>query len=73
MHQKYIVRDHLAVWTGSTNWTDDSWTRETNVLVTLESAEVERAFEDLWATGVVQDSGRGSNASVSVGQSIVRP
>src|SRR5207248_10278699 len=37
MHQKYVVRDAAAVWTGSTNWTADSWTREENVVVTVES------------------------------------
>ena len=31
MHHKYVVRDGEAVWTGSTNWTADSWTREENV------------------------------------------
>ena len=35
MHHKYVVRDLAAVWTGSTNWTLDSWTREENVLVTV--------------------------------------
>ena len=33
MHHKYVVRDRDAVWSGSTNWTDDSWTREENVIV----------------------------------------
>jgi phosphatidylserine/phosphatidylglycerophosphate/cardiolipin synthase-like enzyme len=28
MHHKYVVRDGGAVLTGSTNWTDDSWSRE---------------------------------------------
>ena len=28
MHHKFVVRDGAAVWTGSTNWTLDSWTRE---------------------------------------------
>src|SRR3954468_23885727 len=37
MHHKYVVRDGAAVWTGSTNWTLDSWEREENVLVAVES------------------------------------
>jgi hypothetical protein len=37
------VRDLTAVWTGSTNWTLDSWTREENVLVTVESDALARA------------------------------
>jgi phosphatidylserine/phosphatidylglycerophosphate/cardiolipin synthase-like enzyme len=62
MHQKYVVRDGISVWSGSTNWTDDSWTREENVVVTLDSAQIAGAFladfEDLWSSGQVQDSGR---------------
>ena len=27
MHHKYVVRDRASVWTGSTNWTEDSWRR----------------------------------------------
>src|SRR3954453_2927668 len=30
MHHKYVVRDGAAVWTGSTNWTLDSWRRGGN-------------------------------------------
>src|SRR5437764_3264294 len=37
MHHKFVVRDGGAVWTGSTNWTLDSWTREENVLITVGS------------------------------------
>ena len=33
MHHKYVVRDREAVWTGSANWTTDSWTRQENVVV----------------------------------------
>ena len=46
MHHKYVVRDGDAVWTGSTNWTDDSWTREENVIVTVESPELAARFQD---------------------------
>jgi phosphatidylserine/phosphatidylglycerophosphate/cardiolipin synthase-like enzyme len=61
MHHKYAVRDGAAVWTGSTNWTVDSWEREENVLVAVESellaAAYARNFAQLWERGVVGDSG----------------
>jgi phosphatidylserine/phosphatidylglycerophosphate/cardiolipin synthase-like enzyme len=62
MHHKYVVRDAGAVWTGSTNWTADSWTREENVIVTLESpavaARYRADFEQLWTTRQVSHTGR---------------
>ncbi|HEV2686328.1 MAG TPA: phospholipase D-like domain-containing protein [Actinomycetota bacterium] len=62
MHHKYAVRDGADVLTGSTNWTNDSWTREENVIVTIESAEIARDyalnFEGLWDKPVVATSGR---------------
>jgi phosphatidylserine/phosphatidylglycerophosphate/cardiolipin synthase-like enzyme len=61
MHHKYVVRDHKSVWTGSTNWTDDSWSRQENVIVTVDSADVARAFttnfDELWSKGIVEESG----------------
>ena len=61
MHHKFVVRDGEAVWTGSTNWTDDSWSRQENVVVTVESADIAYAyvlaFEQLWETGLVKGSG----------------
>jgi phosphatidylserine/phosphatidylglycerophosphate/cardiolipin synthase-like enzyme len=61
MHHKYAIRDGAAVWTGSTNWTVDSWEREENVLVAVESAALAAAyarnFGQLWERGVVGDSG----------------
>src|SRR6476661_1925365 len=61
MHHKYVVRDGAAVWTGSTNWTLDSWTRQENVIATLSSAAVAAAFtrdfEQLWGSGSVGSSG----------------
>ena len=62
MHHKYAVRDRSAVWTGSTNWTNDSWSREENVIVRIESPGVAAAylsdFEELWSTLKVEGSGR---------------
>jgi len=61
MHHKYAVRDGEALWTGSTNWTDDSWTRQENVIAVVEAEAVARLytrdFEQLWETGVVAESG----------------
>ncbi|MDQ3670695.1 MAG: phosphatidylserine/phosphatidylglycerophosphate/cardiolipin synthase family protein [Actinomycetota bacterium] len=61
MHHKYAVRDGDAVWTGSTNWTDDSWTRQENVIVTVSSPKIAYAysltFDQLWDTGQVENSG----------------
>ena len=62
MHHKYVVRDGACVWTGSTNWTTDSWTREENVVVTVDDATVadrfSQDFEQLWTTQDVSKSGR---------------
>ena len=61
MHHKFVVRDGDAVWTGSTNWTDDSWSRQENVIVTIVSREIayaySLAFEQLWERGEVEGTG----------------
>lgn len=52
MHQKFMVRDSEAVWTGSMNWSNDSMTRMENTLVSLVSPELashfQRDFDQLW-------------------------
>jgi phosphatidylserine/phosphatidylglycerophosphate/cardiolipin synthase-like enzyme len=66
MHHKYVIRDvatpAAAVLTGSTNWTNDSWTREENVIVTVASGDVaadyRSNFEELWQNPIVAISGR---------------
>lgn len=62
MHHKYVVRDGAAVWSGSTNWTDDSWSRQENVIAVVDSRAVAAAFardfEQLIAAGT--GSGTGS-------------
>jgi phosphatidylserine/phosphatidylglycerophosphate/cardiolipin synthase-like enzyme len=61
MHHKFVVRDGDAVWTGSTNWTDDSWSRQENVIVRLEAHKIAYAytlaFEQLWKSGKVAGTG----------------
>ena len=76
MHHKYIVRDGEAVWTGSTNWTEDSWSREENVIVRVASPELAAAytldFEQLWRTREVDRSGRVAPNAVQVDGKPVR-
>jgi phosphatidylserine/phosphatidylglycerophosphate/cardiolipin synthase-like enzyme len=61
MHHKYAVRDGESVWTGSTNWTTDSWTLQENVIMRADSAalaaEYTQNFEELWTAGDVDRSG----------------
>jgi phosphatidylserine/phosphatidylglycerophosphate/cardiolipin synthase-like enzyme len=68
MHHKYIVRDAASVWTGSTNWTADSWTREENVILTVDSpavaARYREDFEQLWSTREVSRTGKVDTAPV---------
>jgi phosphatidylserine/phosphatidylglycerophosphate/cardiolipin synthase-like enzyme len=68
MHHKYVVRDAASVWTGSTNWTGDSWTREENVILTVDSpavaARYREDFEQLWTTRIVARSGKVDTAPV---------
>jgi phosphatidylserine/phosphatidylglycerophosphate/cardiolipin synthase-like enzyme len=77
MHHKYVVRDGAAVWTGSTNWTDDSWSRQENVIVTVESAELAslflRDFEQLWEKELVEESGFVPPVRVHLDGLLVRP
>jgi len=69
MHHKYAVRDagsaEAALLTGSTNWTNDSWNREENVMFTIASGEVATDFaanfEGLWEKPIVAISGRKSS------------
>jgi phosphatidylserine/phosphatidylglycerophosphate/cardiolipin synthase-like enzyme len=75
MHHKYIVRDRDAVWTGSTNWTDDSWTREENVIVVVRSTGVAIRFQEdfaqLWKKREVAGSGRVPSDPIPVGNARV--
>ncbi len=74
MHHKYVVRDVgtplATVLTGSTNWTNDSWSREENVMFSIASAEVAAAyranFEELWQRPVVAASGRISSPWIAL-------
>src|SRR5215218_5289708 len=68
MHHKYVVRDGQSIWTGSMNWTLDSFTRQENAIATLDSPPVAAAFarnfEQIWDEGRIDDSGDFDTASV---------
>jgi phosphatidylserine/phosphatidylglycerophosphate/cardiolipin synthase-like enzyme len=76
MHHKYVVRDRDAVWTGSMNWTDDSFERQENVVAVVRSTAVAAAFtedfEQLWTTGAVEQSGFVEPRTVGVDGTPVR-
>jgi phosphatidylserine/phosphatidylglycerophosphate/cardiolipin synthase-like enzyme len=65
MHHKYVVRDgrtpQAAVWTGSTNFTDDSWSLQENNILRIDSPELcayyETDFDELWARGDIATTG----------------
>jgi phosphatidylserine/phosphatidylglycerophosphate/cardiolipin synthase-like enzyme len=78
MHHKYVVRDGEAVWTGSMNWTDDSWSVQENVVVTVTAApDLAHAFtldfEELWGGADVEHSGFVEPRPVEVDGIKVRP
>lgn len=62
MHDKFIVRDGRAVWTGSLNLTNDSFTlMENNVLViesTAVAASYAEDFEQLWEKENFEETGK---------------
>jgi phosphatidylserine/phosphatidylglycerophosphate/cardiolipin synthase-like enzyme len=76
MHHKYVVRDRRSVLTGSTNWTEDSWSREENLIATVDSAELAAAFsvdfEQLWRSRRVAGSGDIDPRPLQVGSATVR-
>jgi phosphatidylserine/phosphatidylglycerophosphate/cardiolipin synthase-like enzyme len=61
MHHKFVVRDGVDVWTGSLNWTDDSFSRQENVVAVVRSEAIAKAFAidftQLWSTCDVMQTG----------------
>src|SRR3954468_6670221 len=44
MHHKFVIRDSATVFTGSMNWTDDSWSRQENVIAVVHSTAIANAY-----------------------------
>jgi phosphatidylserine/phosphatidylglycerophosphate/cardiolipin synthase-like enzyme len=70
MHHKFVVRDGETIWTGSMNWTDDSWSRQENVIVVIDSPELAarftKDFEQLWKAKTVEETGRVDPSRIDV-------
>jgi phosphatidylserine/phosphatidylglycerophosphate/cardiolipin synthase-like enzyme len=74
MHHKYVIRDgdleSAAVWTGSTNFTDDSWSYQENNIVRIDSAALckyyETDFGELWARGDIGTTGAHDTGQVQL-------
>lgn len=76
MHHKYVIRDSAAVWSGSMNWSIDSWTLQENIVVTVASGGIAHDFGvnfgELWDRADVEKSGFGEPDPVDVGGAQVR-
>jgi phosphatidylserine/phosphatidylglycerophosphate/cardiolipin synthase-like enzyme len=61
MHHKFVVRDRLSVWTGSTNMTDDAFTLMENNILEINSPALAdyyaRDFEQLWVKENFENTG----------------
>src|SRR5580765_3609956 len=70
MHHKFVVRDNETVLTGSMNWTDDSWSRQENVIVVIDSPELAarftKDFDQLWKAETVEETGRVDPSRIEV-------
>jgi phosphatidylserine/phosphatidylglycerophosphate/cardiolipin synthase-like enzyme len=70
MHHKFIVRDEAAVWTGSLNLTDDSFTLMENNVVEINSSAIARwyaiDFNQLWDRQNFENTGAIATAPIPV-------
>jgi phosphatidylserine/phosphatidylglycerophosphate/cardiolipin synthase-like enzyme len=71
MHDKYVIRDRQALWTGSANFTNDAWTFQENNVLVLESAELCETyyltdFEELWRQGTISSTGKNDSGTVKI-------
>jgi phosphatidylserine/phosphatidylglycerophosphate/cardiolipin synthase-like enzyme len=76
MHHKYAIRDGTALWTGSANWTDDSWTLQENNVLRIDSPQLcafyETDFGELWQRGDIGISGAHDTGTAAVSGAAVR-
>jgi phosphatidylserine/phosphatidylglycerophosphate/cardiolipin synthase-like enzyme len=80
MHHKYIIRDgqtpEATLWTGSANWTEDSWTLQENNIVRIDSPTLcsyyENDFAELWARGDIATTGAHDSGTVQLGAATIK-
>lgn len=70
MHSKYIIRDGLAVWMGSANFTTGAWSIQDNNIVILESQDIagnyETDFEELWEAERIAGTGKNDHGETNI-------
>jgi phosphatidylserine/phosphatidylglycerophosphate/cardiolipin synthase-like enzyme len=80
MHSKYVIRDAPdlaastpgagAVWTGSTNFTDDAWTRQENNIITIADDQLAGAyrtdFDQMWTAGKITGTGKNDTGTTTI-------
>lgn len=80
MHSKYVIRDAPdpaasnpgagAVWTGSTNFTDDAWTRQENNIISITDDQLASAyradFDQLWVAGKITGTGKNDTGITTI-------
>jgi phosphatidylserine/phosphatidylglycerophosphate/cardiolipin synthase-like enzyme len=86
MHSKYVVRDApspttatptttAAVWTGSTNFTDDAWTRQENNIISIVDDPLATAyradFDQMWAAGKITGTGKNDTGTTTIGSGLL--
>jgi phosphatidylserine/phosphatidylglycerophosphate/cardiolipin synthase-like enzyme len=79
MHHKYVIRDGqtsaAALWTGSTNFTDDSWALQENNIVRIDSpalcAYYENDFGELWSRGDIATTGAHDTGTAGINSTAI--
>ncbi len=70
MHDKFIVRDGAAIWSGSLNLTNDAFTLMENNVITLDSrplaAFYEADFEQIWQKENFENTGHIKTAAATL-------
>jgi len=70
MHQKFVIRDRAAVWTGSLNMTTDAFTLMENNVLEVESSPLAsyytRDFEQLWEKQNFENTGKIQTAPITL-------